>query len=371
VSEVPNGGDFPEATVGIVVRTKDRPRLLARALDSILSQTHPDWQAIVVNDAGDPEPVEALIAARAEVAAGRLRVLHRQTSTGMEAASNAGLAEVSGRYLAIHDDDDSWHPDFLARTVALLEQQPELGGVVTGCVQRREVLEGDSITVVEDTTLPLTAESVTLAAVADHNRFPPIALLARRDLLDDVGGFDERLPVLGDWEANLRLLRRAPLGFLDEPLAVWHIREGQGSTASSVTARSDLHDRIQAVIRDRLLRDAMAENPLALALATNTRPLLASVRDATGHAVHLLETAQAQGGRQEDLIREAIAAIRLVEDLTRESIRQSAVNHDILKDLQAHFGLVEQRLDVLQDSVNKSRPVARAWAWVRSRIRRG
>src|SRR5690349_8594527 len=107
----------PQATVAVVIRTKNRPLFLARALDSVLAQTYEDWVAVVVNDVGDREPVEAAVAAVADRARGRVHVLHNSVSRGREAAMNTGVHATASTFLVIHDDDDSWAPTFLEETV--------------------------------------------------------------------------------------------------------------------------------------------------------------------------------------------------------------------------------------------------------------
>ena len=77
-----------------------------------------------MNDGGDPAPVDSLIASRREAFGDRIRVIHNAASKGMEAASNVGLRAASGRYVVIHDDDDSWNPTFLEQTVAYLAKPP-------------------------------------------------------------------------------------------------------------------------------------------------------------------------------------------------------------------------------------------------------
>jgi glycosyltransferase involved in cell wall biosynthesis len=77
--------------IGVITRTKNHPLLLSRALDSVLEQTLPDWKLVVVNDGGEPDPVDALVKEREKAFAGRVQVIHHPKSHGMEAASNAGL----------------------------------------------------------------------------------------------------------------------------------------------------------------------------------------------------------------------------------------------------------------------------------------
>nr|NLD40617.1 glycosyltransferase [Actinomycetales bacterium] len=107
-------------SVAIVMRTKDRPILLSRAIDDVLSQSFRDWELIIVNDGGDPARVEELVSVREASAAGRIRVIHHHESLGMEAASNAAIRASASEFLAVHDDDDTWDPDFLHLTVDYL-----------------------------------------------------------------------------------------------------------------------------------------------------------------------------------------------------------------------------------------------------------
>ncbi|MBU6418816.1 MAG: glycosyltransferase family 2 protein [Proteobacteria bacterium] len=95
----------------------------------------------MVNDGGDATILEEVLAPFRDAFGGRVSVLHHPRSLGMEAASNAGLKAASGRYFAIHDDDNRWNAAFLARTVAFLEAPENASyiGVASGCdiVQER------------------------------------------------------------------------------------------------------------------------------------------------------------------------------------------------------------------------------------------
>ena len=121
-------------SVGVVIRTKNRAVLLRRALESVLNQTHQNWKLVVVNDGGDSESVDHLIALYQERWDGRLQVIHNSVSMGMEAASNLALNYLNTDLATIHDDDDSWSPEFLRRLVSTYvtrkQQFPNIGGVV-------------------------------------------------------------------------------------------------------------------------------------------------------------------------------------------------------------------------------------------------
>ncbi|MBU2090763.1 MAG: glycosyltransferase family 2 protein, partial [Alphaproteobacteria bacterium] len=94
---------MPEPVVAIITRTKDRPILLRRAIDSVLAQHYSDWVHVIVNDGGDPAPVDGLLAGYMDAYAGRLVRVDNPQSLGMEVASNRGIAASASRYLIIHD----------------------------------------------------------------------------------------------------------------------------------------------------------------------------------------------------------------------------------------------------------------------------
>jgi glycosyltransferase involved in cell wall biosynthesis len=252
--------------VTVVTRTRDRPLLLRRARASIASQTFRDLEWVVVNDGGEREPVEA--EARAARAAGlETLVIHRDQSTGMETAANVGIRSTASRYLAIHDDDDSWERPFLAATVAALEKDPAFVGVITHSMTVVEQFLGDSIVTISRRRRDPHLRAVQMADLAVANLFPPISLLFRRQAYEAVGGFDEGFPVLGDWEFNLKLAMHGDIRVLPRPLANYHVRAGGAPApryANSIVAERDLHHLQDAVFRNRLLRADMAAGRIGI-----------------------------------------------------------------------------------------------------------
>ena len=241
--------------VAIVVRTKNRPLLLHRALDSVFAQTFTDFVVVVVNDAGERPPVDAVVEEYADHADGRIRVVHNEQSKGREAAMNAGIHASESTYVTIHDDDDRWAPTFLEQTVTHLENSADHGVAVRTEVVYEHV-DGDEITVDSTEILASDLHQISLAEMLRHNYAPPISLLYRRDVHDVVGLYDETLPVLADWEFNLRLLSAFTVGFIDgPPLAFWHQRPASvGDEGNSVVTAQEDHARSEIEIRDRYLR---------------------------------------------------------------------------------------------------------------------
>lgn len=248
--------------VTVAIRTKNRPLLLARALDSVRGQTMTDLELVVVNDAGELAPVERLMKERLEGAPFTVRLIDNPVSAGREAAMNLGFQGSSADYLVLHDDDDAWAPEFLERTVAYLDSHPDDGAVATRTAVVFERLEGERVVEESREILASDRSHVLLSDIAHANFVPPISLLFRRDVYEEIGPFDGRLPVLADWEFTLRLLALKPIGFLDgEPLAFWHQRKAAtGDHGNSVFVAADDHSQYASLIRDEKLRESAGQH---------------------------------------------------------------------------------------------------------------
>lgn len=257
-----------EPRVAVVVRTKDRPDFLARALASIAGQTLADWECVIVNDGGDPSAVDALIAALPAEHAARVRAVHHESSRGRWVSANAGVLATMAPLLVLHDDDDSWHPRFLERAADYLDARTDRAGVVSRIEIVWERRAGDGFESVRREIFQPQLPVPTLADTLLFNRYVPIGFVYRRDLHAELGLYDERLPVVGDWNFNLKVLARGPLEYLaDEPYAYWHQREDdKGPSGNSVIASHSAHTEWDALLRDEALREYVAEHGTGLVL---------------------------------------------------------------------------------------------------------
>ncbi len=244
------------ATVAIVLRTSARPLLLQRALGSVRAQTHEDWRLVVVVDGGDPAEVTAALATAGLADDERVTVLTDGAGRGPAGAGNAGLAAADGDLVALHDDDDTWAPGFLAAAVAHLEANPDQVAVAASTEVITETIGERGIKETGREPLALELDRISLLAVARRHVVPAISLVARREVQREVGELDAGLAALEDWDFLLRLLAHGPVGYLGgEPLAAWHRRpDATGADANSVIARPELHRQVADQLRERYLR---------------------------------------------------------------------------------------------------------------------
>ena len=323
---------MPSPTVAVLVRTKDRPRFLRRALANIAEQTFTDYTVCVINDGGDESATRAILQASplAHLLEGDAPRLMLITTSGgnMEAASNAGLAATDSEFVAIHDDDDLWAPEFLERTVGALRASEALI-CSTRVVERyeRETPEGE-FEVYEERIFHDGLPGFGLQFLYRTNRAVPIGILYRRRLHELVGFYDESLPVVGDWEFNLRAAAVTEVLLVDEPLAYWSLRpEADGAEANSVQRQAE-HARFDASVRARAIRDDLQSGG-------RPGPYL--------YQAHLMADLERRVIDGHDLTRESLDLLRsLGERLERIEARQAAMDAR-QRELEARFAADRSR----------------------------
>lgn len=231
--------------------------MLERALASILAQVEPRWEAVIVNDGGRRAPIDEIVEKHRERSAGRIRVLHHETSLGRWPAANAGVNASHAPFVVLHDDDDTWHREFLLRTSHYLEQHPDEWGVIARTeVVQEEYEDEDTLREIGRYVLEEHHDRVHATDMLKFNRFVPIGFLYRRALHDRVGLYDASLPAAADWAFNMRALTVHPLNYVDdEVLAYWHQRPGvKGIEGNSVFAAPADHRAADRTHRDNELR---------------------------------------------------------------------------------------------------------------------
>ena len=286
--------------VAVVTRTRNRNLLLGRALSSVLGQSHADWHLYLVNDGGDAEAVEATLAPHREAFAGRLTVIHNPVSLGMEGASNRALAaaqagnDVPRDFIVVHDDDDAWHPDFLKETVGFLqrEENRSYAAVLTRMIRVYERLEPDRV--VELSREPWHDWQPDLDGIQllSRNVFCPIAFVIRMAVVRQIGLYNDTLPVIGDWDYNLRVFAVGDIGTIDQPLAYYHLRpEATGSYGNSVEAGRRLHARYNVLYRNALLRTHLNADPGAGGAVMTLLHVIADYREMVSRRLDAIEAA--------------------------------------------------------------------------------
>jgi GT2 family glycosyltransferase len=219
----------------IIITTVDRPQLLQDAARSVLGQSLPDFELIVVNDGGpDLDPLLENLDPLHRVA--QLRLPGR---SGPGRARNAGIRRAVGQFLCFLDDDDLYHPDHLATLHRELVISPD-ALVYADAVVHHEIIDGSTRRIV-NSAAPWQHELFIKQRLWIHNFIPVQVFAVRREALLAVGGFDEELRAFEDWDLLLKLA--AHQDFIHIPRVTSEIRmrpqSGAHRSQSVKTDRSE------------------------------------------------------------------------------------------------------------------------------------
>lgn len=247
--------DRVPGSVSVVVRTCDRPVLLARAVASLAAQTRRPDEVVVVNDGGPVEPVRRTVQPAGEFFA--VVLLEHASPVGRSGALNVGFRAARGEWVAVLDDDDTWAPDFLetlTRTAAPHAADAGFGGVVCQTEAVYERWRGDAVVECGREPFNPAFRAVRVADLAEGNRFTINAVLWHRRVFETLGGFRVNLSVLEDWEFNVRAALRFRLEVVPRSLARYHQRPPAARAAN--TQARDL-DRMERALREEWARDGL------------------------------------------------------------------------------------------------------------------
>jgi LmbE family N-acetylglucosaminyl deacetylase len=204
--------------ISVVVRTKDRPQLLAEALQSLAAGSYRRVEVVLVNDGGTPPTVP-------EVYPFPIVRVELGTNRGRAGAASAGVAAASGDWIAFLDDDDLAEPEHLA-TLAGLSTASGARVVYTDAAVGIYELDPARGWREAERRLPYSRDFDPELLLVD-NYIPFNTLLIERRLLLEAGDFDAELPFFEDWDMLIRLSALATFHHLPRVTAEYrHFRSG-------------------------------------------------------------------------------------------------------------------------------------------------
>ena len=197
--------------ISIILPVYNRPELVKRAVDSVLSQSYRNFELILIDDGSDDGTSNVLVEYN-ETTGADIKLIIFKENRGVSAARNAGLHIASGEWIALLDSDDEWDESKLKKQVQFHQQNSNL--VISQCNERwiRNGKHVNKRKIHRKKSGKIFKESLKLCLIS------PSAVIFQRKLINDIGLFDESFPVCEDYDYWLRVLRKYPVGLLDEPL---------------------------------------------------------------------------------------------------------------------------------------------------------
>lgn len=183
--------------VSVIMPAYNAAAYITEAIESALNQTHRDLELIVVDD-GSTDETPSIVAGWAERDP-RVIVI-TQTNHGISAARNAALAASRGRFLALLDSDDAWDPAFLQTQLGVFDRLPDVGVVTGNALHCGGPHDGQAMW-----SSVNGLRTLHLDDLLSHETSVCIMTVFRRELLEEIGGFDVRLRCNEDYQFWLRV----------------------------------------------------------------------------------------------------------------------------------------------------------------------
>jgi glycosyltransferase involved in cell wall biosynthesis len=174
-------------SVSVIIPTHNRPKFTQEAIDSVKAQTYQDFEIIVIED---------------------------MKGKGPSWARNQGAAKAKGKYLAFLDSDDIWKKRKLEKQLKCLKENRRFNANYTDEIWVRNGKHLNQMKKHQKFHGQIFEKCLPLCIISASS------ILMAKKLFDELGGFDESLPVCEDYDLWLRLSLRHPVAYLDEKLII-------------------------------------------------------------------------------------------------------------------------------------------------------
>lgn len=199
-------------TVSVILPTFNRTKFLRAAIESVYAQTYLDWELIIADD-GSGEDTRTYLRS---ITTPQVRTIYLEHSGNPSRVRNSAIAAAKGRYLAFLDSDDVWSPSKLEAQIKALRDYPERHWSYTACDR------------IDESGQPLINERLRALVLQEGWIFESLlkleisiampTVVAARDLVEKVGGFDEQQRFGEFHDLVLRLALRSQVVVLRESL---------------------------------------------------------------------------------------------------------------------------------------------------------
>lgn len=286
-----------ELSTTVVIPAFNRERFVAKAIDSVLAQTRPPNEIIVVDDGSTDGTVEVV-----RQYGNRIRLIKIDNNgSGPSRPRNVGIDAATSEFVTLLDSDDYFEPQLLERHAELLHLSPEID-LIGGNYQR---YWSDSGELRQNMATAIAAcEKETLGA--NRFRVPSAQAYAalcrgnflvsctgttfRKSLWQKIGGYDETLSTSNDYDFFLRAARHCDLGYIDEPLFVYVFHDANISAANLNRDFKPhrFHNRLRVLTRElALAASSEVSDTLSAAIARNLMDLAWAYRHACKYGLSL------------------------------------------------------------------------------------
>lgn len=203
--------------VSVVIPAYNREKTIARCLDSVLHQTFPAFEIIVVDDNSTDDTTKIV----KSITDRRVRLITLPSNKGAQAARNIGIRHATGNFIAFLDSDDEWLPEKLEIQVKEISKRTK------PCI-----VHCDAWVFIEEENEKKLFNVPKLSGyiykellIAPGPLYP--CLLVPKECFEKIGYLDENIPSYQEWDTAISLARYYEFVFIDRPLIIYHIHKGE------------------------------------------------------------------------------------------------------------------------------------------------
>lgn len=200
----------PPPLISVVIPTLNRLTTLPRAIDSVLNQTKPAYEVIVV-DNGSNDGTMAMLAIKYPTV-----IRLRETNPGVSAARNRGIMSSTGSWIALLDSDDAWLPVKLEKQLVAINKFSGYRITHTNEIWYRNGKHVNQKKKHGKRGGNIYENCLELCCIS------PSSVLIKKNVFEDLGLFDENLPACEDYDMWLRITSQESVLYLDQPLTIKH-----------------------------------------------------------------------------------------------------------------------------------------------------
>ena len=209
--------------VSVIIPTYNRENVIERSIRSVLNQTYTNLEVIVVDD-GSKDNTEKIVKS---INDDRI-IYYKQKNGGASSARNTGVKLASANYIAFHDSDDSWRVDKLEKQMKYLTENPHLGMIY--CNYQMHKMDGTTYVVPQGARIIGNLSGDMFLTILINNTIGTPTMLMKKEIFEELGGFDTSLHCLEDWDFAVRFAELYLIGFVNEVLVDAYQMPGSVST---------------------------------------------------------------------------------------------------------------------------------------------
>ena len=219
-----------EELVSTIITTHNRKELLIFAIESVLNQTYKNIECIVVDDASDDNTQEYI---SKYIKEGKVTYIYipQEESKGGNYARNLGVKNARGKYVAFLDDDDEWFCEKIDKQMKAMKENTDIGFVYCGTIS--EINQDKNTRVPQEIEHEKYKDGDLSKEVMVHIICNTSVILVKKELLEKIRGFDEKLKFWQEYEMCMRLLQITKAKIVRENLVLYRIFENDKNRLSN------------------------------------------------------------------------------------------------------------------------------------------